>query len=209
MFGVVWLVAWLVVQTNSRLTLSLGLVVAAVASWICAHVETSWAGGSFESIELALAAGFACSYVGLVSSIVLDGLESGALTSAANAATFSGFIHFIRIFGGELGVAVMTRVVSVREAFHSNLLGLHVEAGSWLTDQRLRMLGGGLLPGSTGPEQAQYRAIGILSQQVRAQAYTLAVSDGFILVGWMVVAYLLLMLFLRPARFNYKDLRKM
>jgi DHA2 family multidrug resistance protein len=209
MFAVVWLVAWLVVQTNSRLTLSVGLVVAAVASWICAHVQTSWAGSSFEGVEVILAAGFACTYVGLVSSIVLDGLESGALASAANAATFSGLVHFIRIFGGQLGVAVMTRVVSVREAFHSNVLGLHVEAGSWLTDQRLRMLSGGLMPGSSGPEQAQYRAIGILAQQVRAQAYTLATSDGFILVGWMVVAYLLLMLCLRPARFSYKDLRNM
>ena len=209
MFAVVWLVAWLIVQTNSRLILSLGLVVAAVASWVCAHVETTWAGSSFERIEVILAAGFGCTYVGLVSSIVLDGLEAGALASAANAATFSGLIHFIRIFGGEVGVAVMTRVVSVREAYHSNLLGLHVPAGGWLTGQRLRTLGGGLLAGSSGPEQAQYRAIGILSQQVRAQAFTLATSDGFILVGWMVVAYLLLMLFLRPARYTYKDLRNM
>ena len=144
-----------------------------------------------------------------MSSIVLEGLEAGALTSAANAATFSGFMHFIRLFGGQVGVAVMTRFISVREQFHSNLLGLHVQVGSWLTDERLRMLSAGLLPGSTGPEEAQYRAVGILSQQVRAQAYTLAISDGFILIGWMVVAYLLLMLFLRPGKISYKDLRKM
>jgi DHA2 family multidrug resistance protein len=103
----------------------------------------------------------------------------------------------------------MTRVVSVREQFHSNMLGLHVEIGSWLTDERLRMLSGRLLLGSTGLEQAQHRAIGILTQQVGAEAYTLAISDGFILVGWMVVAYLLLTLCLRPAKFSYKDLRSM
>ena len=103
----------------------------------------------------------------------------------------------------------MTRFISVREQFHSNLLGLHVQAGSWLTDERLRMLTGGLLPGSTGPEEAQDRAVGILSQQVRAQAYTLAIADGFILIGWMVVAYLLLMLLLRPGKISYKDLRNM
>ncbi len=118
-------------------------------------------------------------------------------------------MHFIRIFGGQVGVAVMTRFVSVREQFHSNMLGLHVQIGNWLTDERLRMLSGGLLPGSAGLEQAQHRAMAILSQQVRAQAYTLAISDGFILVGWMVVAYLLLMLCLRPAKFSYKDLRTM
>ena len=99
-------------------------------------------------------------YVGLVSSIVLEGLEAGALTSAANAATFSGFMHFIRLFGGQVGVAVMTRIVSVREQFHSNLLGLHVQAGTWLTDERVRMLTAGLLPASTGLEEAQYRAVG-------------------------------------------------
>jgi len=44
---------------------------------------------------------------------------------------------------------------------------------------------------------------------VRAQAYTLASADGFVLIGWMVVAYLMLMLLLRPPKFSYMDLRKM
>ena len=38
--------------------------------------------------------------------------------------------------------------------------------------------------------------------------HTMATSDGFILIGWMVVAYLLLMLLLKPGRISYKDLRK-
>jgi DHA2 family multidrug resistance protein len=209
MFAVVWLVAVIVIYTDSRLTLALGLTAVAVGCWICSRLDTSWAGSSFQAVEVLLAAGFAGAYVGLVSSIVLEGLEAGALTSAAGAATFSGFMHFIRIFGGQVGVAVMTRFISVREQFHSNLLGLHVQAGSWLTDDRVRMLSGGLMPASTGQEQAQYRAVGILSQQVRAQAYTLATSDGFVLIGWIVVAYLLLMLLLRPGKVSYMDLRKM
>jgi DHA2 family multidrug resistance protein len=209
MFAVVWLVAVMVIFVNSRLTLTLGLTIAAVGCWICAHLDTSWAGTSFETVELLLATGFAATYIGLVSSIVLEGLDSGALTSAANAATFSGLMHFIRIFGGQVGVAVMNRVVTVRERFHSNLLGLHVQAGNWLTDERVRMLSAGLLPQSTGPEEAQSHAVGILGQQVRAQAYTLATADGFILIGWMVVAYLLMMLLLRPGKVSYKDLRRM
>jgi DHA2 family multidrug resistance protein len=71
------------------------------------------------------------------------------------------------------------------------------------------MLSGGVLPGSTGSEEAQYRAVGLLGQQVRAQAYTLATADGFILIGWFVVVYLLLMLLLKPSKFSYKDLRNM
>ena len=160
-------------------------------------------------IELLLSAGLACTYIGLVSSIVLEGLEAGALTSAVNAATFSGFMHFIRIFGGQVGAVAMSRFLSLREKFHSNLLGLHVQAGDWLTDERLRLLSGGLRPESAGPEEAQNRALEILGRQIRGQAYTMAIADGFILIGWMAVVYLLLMLLLRPAKISYKDLRKM
>jgi DHA2 family multidrug resistance protein len=209
MFVVVWLVAVLVVHTNSRLILTLGLTIVAVACWIYSHIDTSWAGSSFKRIELLLAAGLACTYIGLVSSIVLEGLEAGALTSATKAATFSGFMHFIRIFGGQVGTAGMTRFISLREKFHSNLLGLHVQAGAWLTDERLRGLSGGLWPGSAGLEEAHDRALEILGRQVRAQAYTMAIADGFILIGWMAAVYLLLMLFLRPDKFSYQDLRKM
>ena len=103
----------------------------------------------------------------------------------------------------------MSRFISVRERFHSNMLGPNVQLGDWLTDERLRMLTGALTPGSAGPEEAQSRAVGILSQQVRAQAYTLAIGDGFILIAWVVVGYLLMMLLLRPGKISYKDLRKM
>jgi MFS transporter, DHA2 family, multidrug resistance protein len=209
MFVVVWLVAAVIIHTTSRLTLSLGLTLASIACWICSHVDSTWAGTNFEVIELLLALGLADSYVGLVGSIVLDGIEAGVLKSAANAATFSGLMHFIRIFGGEVGVALMTRVLTVREQFHSNMLGLNVQLGNWLTDARLRVLTAGFLPNSSGADEAQSRAIDVLSKQVKAQAYTLAISDGFILIGWMVVAYLIMMLFLKPIRISYKDLRKM
>jgi len=209
MFAVVWLVAVMIIYTSSRVILTIGLTAAAVGCWVCSHVDTSWTGNSFKAVELLLATGFAGTYVGLVGSIVLEGLEAGALTSAANAATFSGLMHFIRIFGGQAGVAVMNRFLSVREQFHSNLLGLNVQIGAWLTDERVRVLTGGLLPGSTGSEEAQHRAIGILSQQVRAQAFTLATADAFILIGWMVAGYLMLMLLLRPGQIRYKDLRNM
>jgi DHA2 family multidrug resistance protein len=209
MFVVVWLVAGVVIHTTSRLTLTLGLTVASVACWICSHVDSAWAGTNFEAVELLLAVGLACSYVGLVGSIVLEGLEAGALTNAANAATFSGLMHFIRIFGGEVGVAFMTRVITVREQFHSNMLGLNVQLGNWLTDERIRGLTAKFLPASSGINEAQSRAISVLNQQVKAQAYTLAISDGFILIGWMVVVYLVMMLFLKPGRVTYRDLRKM
>ena len=209
MLAVVWLVAILIVHSNPRLIMTIGLTTAAVACWFCSHLDSSWAGTSFEIVELVLAVGFACSYIGMVASLVLEALEAGALTSAANAATFSGFLHFIRLFGGEIGAVGMTRFIDLREQLHSNLLGLHIDAGGWLTDQRLQALAAGLFSGSAGSQEAQQRAVAILSQQVRAQAYTLAISDAFVLIAWTVVGYLLLVLFVKPNKFSFKLLRSM
>jgi len=209
MFVLVWVVALAIVYTNSRLVLVLGLTVGGFCCWLWSHVDTSWAGNSFQLVELLMSAALACSYVGLVSCIVLEGLEAGALTSAANAATLSGFMHFVRIFGGQVGVAMMTRFISVREKFHSNILGLHLQTGSGLTNTRLKMLTLGMLPHSTGLEEAQHRATAILSSQVRAQAYTLATSDGFILIMWVIFGYLLLLPWMKPNKIGYIELSKM
>src|SRR6185369_6550012 len=194
LFAVVWIVAIIVIQTYSRVILAAGLTIVAVGSWAFAHLDSSWAGNNFEKVELMLSCGFACSFIGLLASIVLEGLELGALTNATAAATYSGFMHFLRLFGGQVGASFMGHLISVREKFHSNLLGLHVQLGNWLTDERLHRLGAGLLPGSSRPDEAQSRAAGILSRQVQAQSYTLAVSDGFLVLAWAVVAYLMLML---------------
>jgi MFS transporter, DHA2 family, multidrug resistance protein len=108
-----------------------------------------------------------------------------------------------------VGAAILNHFLSVREKFHSNLVGLHVDAGNWLTSERLRLLTGGLFANSTGIDESQARAVALLNQQVRAQAYTQAIADGFVLMCWIVVGFLLAILFLRPAHISYKDLRKM
>jgi MFS transporter, DHA2 family, multidrug resistance protein len=209
MFAVVWLVATIIIHGNSRLILALGLTVGAICCWLWSHVDTSWSGNSFEIVELLFSVGLACTYIGLVSSIVLEALEAGALTSAANAATFSGFMHLMRLFGGQVGVAALTHFIAVREQFHSNMLGLYVQRGSWLTDHRLLMLAGGALPQSTGKQEALQRAASVLGLQVRAQAYTLATSDGFVLIVWVVIVYLLIMLLLKPGKITFSALSKM
>ena len=104
MFVTVWVIAIVVVFTNSRLILALGLTLAAVVCWHYSRIDSSWAANSFEIWELLLSVGFACSYVGLVSSLILEAIQGGAMTSLAKAATVSGYAHFIRLFGGEVGV---------------------------------------------------------------------------------------------------------
>ena len=206
-FLVVWLVARTIIYTNSRLVMALGFTMIACASWVFSHLDSSWAGTSFEIVELALTTGLGCAYIGMVGSIVLEALEAGALKSAANVSTFSGLMHFTRIFGGTAGVAILTHFISSREKFHSNMVGLHVQTGNWLTTERLKMLTGGLLPAFTTVDESQVRGVALLSKQIRAQAYTMAIADGFVLIAWVVLGFLLVMLLLKPGKITYKDLR--
>jgi DHA2 family multidrug resistance protein len=71
------------------------------------------------------------------------------------------------------------------------------------------LLAAGLLPQSITGQEAQQRASNILGLQVRAQAYTFATSDGFVLIVWVVIAYLLLMLLLKPGKITFNYLSKM
>ena len=90
-FLLVWAVAWVIIRTNSRLIFAAGLTIIAGACWRAARVDPSWAGNSFESIELVLAVGLACAYVGMAGSIVLEALEAGALSSAQMSVLFRSY----------------------------------------------------------------------------------------------------------------------
>jgi len=123
--------------------------------------------------------------------------EVGALSTPFNVLTFSAFIHTIRIFGGQVGAAFMGHLIAVREKFHSNLIGLHVEAGDWLTDERLRWLTGGVSSNSAGMDEAQRRSAALLGGQVRQQAYSLAYMDGFMFIVWFCIGILVLIAFMK------------
>jgi DHA2 family multidrug resistance protein len=205
----VWVVAVVVLFIHARYVLAGGFALVAIASWLCGHLDSNWAGRSFIYPELLLSLGIATAYVGLVASLVLLALEMGALQSPSKASTFSSCMHVARIFGGQVGVAVLTRFLTVREQFHSNILGLNVQAGNWITDERVTQLTGAFSPYGSGPDEAQARAIGLLNLQVRAQAFTRASADGFTLITWSAICFLLTLILLRSAKLGFGDLRRM
>src|SRR5262249_54762184 len=98
----------------------------------------------------------------------------------------------------EAGTALMQRLITIRERFYSNLIGLHVEAGDWLTDERLRSLTGAVSANSAGTGEARARAAALLGGQVRLPASTPASIDAFTLIGWVCVGMIALIAFLKP-----------
>jgi DHA2 family multidrug resistance protein len=154
-----------------------------------------------------MGAGQVFAMVGLVGSIILQVMFSGGLDSPYRVLTFSAFFHVVRLFGGQVGVALMGHFIGEREKLHSFLLGLHVQAGNWITADTVTDVARGLAAKSSGIPAAAGRAIGLVSTSVRLQAYALSFIDAFHFVAWTCVAILLLIAMLRRFPHNYRDLR--
>ena len=101
------------------------------------------------------------------------------------------------------GTALMQRLISVREQLHSNMIGLHVEAGNWLTSERLQLLTHGLFPGSAGAEEAQERAALLLGGQLKLQAYTLAYADGYLAIALVAALAIVLIACMKPMKIYF------
>jgi MFS transporter, DHA2 family, multidrug resistance protein len=144
--------------------------------------------------------------LGLVSSLILQAAFSGGLDAPQRALTFSAFFHIIRLFGGQMGVAFMGHFIAEREKLHSNLLGLHVQSGEWVTADTLRHLTAGLAAKSSGTLAAAGRALDIIGAKTRLQAYSLTFIDAFHLVAWACAGMLLVTVVLRKSPMSFRQL---
>jgi DHA2 family multidrug resistance protein len=102
----------------------------------------------------------------------------------------------------------MQHFISIREQFHSNILGLSVQLGEPPTRQRLFGLTADMASRTPGLGTAADRAADILSLQVRQQAFTLAITDSFTLVAWSVVCCLIAVACMAPVAIEYRQIVK-
>ncbi|HMD41041.1 MAG TPA: MFS transporter [Candidatus Acidoferrum sp.] len=197
---------FLLEKVDSRLIMATGFACMAFAAILNANLTSTWSAENYYRTELLMGVGQCFAFIGLVSTIILQGIFSGGLSKPQMILTFSAYFHVLRLFGGQLGAVFMGHFIAQREKLHSNLLGLHVQGGTWLTDLNLRQLAAGLSSKSAGIAAATGRAVGLLSGRVRLQAYTQTIIDGFHLLAWACVIALLLVAALRESPLTYGDL---
>jgi len=193
-------------KLDPRLLMAAGFTCTAFAVCLNARYTTAWSAADYYRTELLTGVGQAFAFIGLVGCIVLHGVFSGGLAKPQWILTFSAFFHTIRLFGGTIGAVYMAHFVADREKLHSNLLGLHVTRGSWITDANLRALAAGVYAKSSGAAGAGARALDLIGARLRLQAYALSLIDGFLFVAWACVLCLLLTALLRKSPLNYGDL---
>jgi MFS transporter, DHA2 family, multidrug resistance protein len=193
-------------RLDPRLLFAAGLACTAFAAWLNSQYSTAWAAENFYRTELLTGVGQAFAFIGLVGCIVLQAIFTGGLAKPERALTFSAFFHVVRLFGGTAGAIYMGHFLADREKLHSNLLGLHVSSGDWITVQNLRAMSAGLYAKSYGLATATARAADLLAARVRLQAYSLSIMDGFLLISWSCVCALIFIALLRKSPLNYGDL---
>jgi len=176
---------------------------------LCSQYSTTWAAENFYRTELLVGVGQAFAFIGLVGCIVLQAIFTGGLGRPEWALSFSAFFHVVRLFGGTAGAIYMGHFLAQREKLHSNLLGLHVSGGNWITDQNIRAMTAGLYAKSSAIGSATARAIDLIGARLRLQAYSLSLVDGFLLLAWSCFCALVLVALLCKSPLNYGDLSAM
>src|ERR1700761_2061939 len=191
-------------KIDPRLILTAGFSLVGIACLLNSRVTSVWAGPNFSISQAVMAIGFALAFNSMVGSIILEVIDTGALSRPIDVLTFAGFFQVIRLFGGEMGSTFMGHFIAIREQFHSNMLGLNVQLGNGLTDHRLIGLRGAFSTYSTGLTATE-RAAEALTLQIRQQAFTLAISDSFLLLATSCVACLIVVAFMSTVPTQYRQ----
>ncbi|HZD47600.1 MAG TPA: MFS transporter [Silvibacterium sp.] len=194
---------------DPRLLFAIGLTCTAFSAILNAHYTSAWAAENYYRTELLTGVGQAFSLIGLVGCIILQGIFTGGLSKPPWILTFSAMFHTIRLFGGTAGAIYMGHFIAEREKLHSNLLGLHVSSGNWITDANIHAMTAGVFAKSYGLPSAGERAVDLIAARLRLQAYSLSLIDGFLLVAWSCAIALLLVAMLKKSPLNYADLAKL
>jgi MFS transporter, DHA2 family, multidrug resistance protein len=121
-----------------------------------------------------------------------------------NAGSASGLFNMMRNLGGAIGIAVLQTVLTKREQYHSNVLSQSVTMLEQTTRTRLDQITQYIMNhGVIDRLDAVHRANVAIGKIVQKQAFILAFSDTFYLLGVALAVALIASLMLkRPDRLD-------
>ncbi|NVD98196.1 DHA2 family efflux MFS transporter permease subunit [Massilia sp. BJB1822] len=100
----------------------------------------------------------------------------------------SSLFNMTRNLGGSIGIALLATALTKREQFHSARLGESVTAFSSEVVQRLDVLTQSFISRGMDPSTASNMAMKAIDNLVRREAFVMGYNDGFLLVGWILLA---------------------
>jgi DHA2 family multidrug resistance protein len=183
------LAAFMLRRADPRITASLGLCLVGLACMTVAYSLTAqWGSEQFLPSQLMQAVGQSFALSGIVFTGVLNLKPQDALA-------FGAMLQIARLFGGELGQALVATVSRVREQRASFLIGQHLQRGNADVANRLAIYGHVIARGGH-PASA---APAVLGNVVRTMATTQATIDTFVAVACCALCGLILLILVLPA----------
>ena len=211
-FAIAWVTASALRAVNSRLIMAAGFAIVGITAFFCSHLGSAWSPNTYIPATVFLAIGESFAMLGLVASLVLHILGSGAIAPSgkpkrpADVLTFSGFFHTVRIMGGQIGTVFMLHLITERTKFHSSILAQHTALSRLPIADFVHGSMAALAPDISNPVQRLSLTGYLLGVTVRRQAATLAFADAFTVIAWGAIAILVLIVFIRLSIASFKEL---
>jgi DHA2 family multidrug resistance protein len=176
---------------DARLIIGIGFALFAASNFMNIYMTTDYGSDQLFWPNVVRAIGQALAFAPL-SAVATSGIE------AENAGSASGLFNMMRNLGGAVGIAVLQTFLTKREQYHSNVLTPSVSLFEAATRARIDQLTQYFINhGISDPAYASHRAVVAIGQVVQKQAFILAFSDTFYLMGAALIVALVASLMLR------------
>ncbi|WFU73620.1 MDR family MFS transporter [Bradyrhizobium sp. CB2312] len=187
------LVPRLMQKFDARIIIGIGFALFAASSFMNITMTNDYAADQLFWPNVVRAIGQALVMAPL-SAVATAGIE------AENAGSASGLFNMMRNLGGAVGIALLQTVLTKREQYHSNVLMQSVSVFEQATRTRLEQLTQYFVNhGVLDRADAAHRAYVAIGHTVQKQAFILAFSDTFYLLGMALIVALAAVLFLKKA----------
>jgi DHA2 family multidrug resistance protein len=185
------LVPPLMQRIDPRLVIGIGFVLFAASNFMNIFMTADYASAQLLWPNVVRAIGQALVMTPL-SAVATAGIE------AENAGSASGLFNMMRNLGGAVGIAMLQTFLTKREQYHSNVLMQSVSLLEQATRTRIEQLTQYFVNhGVIDRTEAAHRALVAIGHVVQKQAYILAFSDTFYLLGVALIVALAATLLLR------------
>lgn len=185
------LVPRLMKRFDPRIVIGIGFALFAASNFMNIYMTNDYATDQLFWPNVVRAVGQALCFAPL-SAVATAGIE------AENAGSASALFNMMRNLGGAIGIALLQTFLTKREQYHSNVLMQSVSMFEQATRTRLEQLTQYFMNhGVIDRADAAHRAYVAIGNIVQKQAFILAFSDTFYLLGVALLAALLAGLLLK------------
>lgn len=175
---------------DARLLLAFGLAVFAASNFMNVNMTHDTAEPQLRLSMLVRALGQPF-VITIISQMAVAGVAK------EDSAGASSMFNVMRNLGGSIGIALLQTFTTWQEHFHFDVIAQRLSADNPLVKERLDLMTAEMQAGTGGTGEAAAMALAQLQDMVRREAYVMAYSDCFYIMGIAMAVALIAVCFLR------------